>query len=239
MPNFPKSLALRRFIAQPLMLQTTTLTFLNDLKTNNNKAWFDANRTAYEAARADFIQFVSKLIDGLNQQDPAIAETPLQAKSCIFRINRDVRFSANKSPYKTNFGAWFNKGGKKLESAGYYFNLEPGKCFVAGGMYMPEASVLTAIRQEIDYNVEEFEGLLAQPAFIKHFNGLSRGEALQRPPKGYAADNPAIEYLKLKSFTASYPLPDSALTKPTLAKQVLEGFAGLQPLVAFLNRAVN
>ncbi|WP_338876737.1 DUF2461 domain-containing protein [Spirosoma sp. SC4-14] len=221
------------------MLQTTTLTFLNDLKANNTKAWFDANRTAYEAARADFIQFVGKLIDGLNEQDPAIAETPLQPKSCIFRINRDVRFSANKSPYKTNFGAWFNKGGKKLESAGYYFNLEPGKCFVAGGMYMPEAAVLTAIRQEIDYNAEEFERLLTQPSFTKHFNGLSRGEALQRPPKGYAADNPAIEYLKLKSFTASYNLPDSALTKPTLAKQVLDGFAALQPLVAFLNRAVS
>ena len=221
------------------MLQPTTLALLTDLKANNNKLWFDANRPAYEAAKADFVQFVTKLIDGLGTIDPAIAETPLQAKSCIFRINRDVRFSANKSPYKTNFGAWFNKGGKKLASAGYYFNLEPGGSFSAGGLYMPDATVLATIRQEIDYNFGEFESLLNQSAFAKQFGGLSREEALQRPPKGYAADNPAIDYLKLKSFTASQPLPDAALLKPTLTKQVLDAFAGLQPLVAYLNRAVG
>ena len=221
------------------MLQPTTLAFLTDLKANNNKPWFDANRPAYEAAKADFVQLITKLIDGLGTLDPAIAETPLQAKSCIFRINRDVRFSNNKSPYKSNFGAWFNKGGKKLQSAGYYFNLEPGGSFVAGGLYMPDATVLATIRQEIDYNLAEFEGLLAQPAFTKHFNGLSREESLQRPPKGYEATNPAIEYLKLKSFTAGHNLTDDALTKPTLTNQVLDAFAGLQPLVAYLNRAVS
>ncbi len=220
------------------MLQPATLTFLTDLKANNNKPWFDANRPAYEAARNDLINLVTQLIDGLNTLDPAIAETPLQAKSCIFRINRDVRFSPNKSPYKSNFGAWFNAGGKKLSTAGYYLNVEPGGSFVAGGLYMPDATVLATIRQEIDYNLSDFEQLLAQPAFTKHFNGLSREETLQRPPKGYDATNPAVEYLKLKSFTASRPLPDAALTKPGLAKQVLDTFGSLQPLVAYLNRAV-
>jgi uncharacterized protein (TIGR02453 family) len=220
------------------MIQAATLSFLTDLKANNNKIWFDENRTAYETARKDFIQFVTKLIDGLGSIDPDIAATPLQAKSCIFRINRDVRFSANKSPYKTNFGAWFNKGGKKLEAAGYYVNLEPGNCFVAGGMYMPEAATLAAIRQEIDYNVEEFTSLLSNPGFTSLFNGLSRSDALQRPPKGYAADNPAIDYIKLKSFTASFVVPDATLTSPALEKKVLEGFAALQPLVAFLNRSI-
>lgn len=221
------------------MLQPATLTFLTDLKANTNKPWFDANRPAYEAARRDFVQFVQKLIDGLSAIDPAIAESALQAKQCIFRINRDTRFGPNKTPYKTNFGAWFNQGGKALASAGYYFNLEPGGSFVAGGLYMPDATVLATVRQEIDYNREEFESLLAQPTFTQYFSGLSREEALQRPPKGYAADNPAIEYLKLKSFTASHPLPDSALTKPALTKQVLDAFAALQPLVAYLNRAVS
>ncbi|GAB3556705.1 DUF2461 domain-containing protein [Spirosoma fluminis] len=220
------------------MLQSTTLTFLTDLKANNSKPWFDENRKTYETARADFIQFVTKLIEGLGALDPDIAETPLQAKSCIFRINRDVRFSTDKSPYKTNFGAWFNKGGKKLESAGYYVNIQPGNCFVAGGLYMPDPTVLATVRQEIDYNLEEFESLLKAPSFTSHFGGLNRDEALQRPPKGYTADNPAVEYLKLKSFTASHTLPDSALTKPALTKQVLNAFAGLQPLVAYLNRAV-
>ncbi|MFD2570272.1 DUF2461 domain-containing protein [Spirosoma soli] len=220
------------------MLQPTTLAFLSDLKANNNKPWFDANRPAYEAAKADVVQLVAQLIEELGLVDPAIAETPLQAKSCIFRINRDVRFSSDKSPYKTNFGAWFNKGGKKLASAGYYLNIEPGNSFVAGGMYMPDPTVLTTIRQEIDYNLNEFEGLLNDPAFTKYFSGLSREESLQRPPKGYTVDNPAVEYLKLKSFTASHPLPDAALTKPTLPKQVLNAFAGLQPLVTYLNRAL-
>jgi uncharacterized protein (TIGR02453 family) len=220
------------------MLQPTTLSFLTNLRANNNKPWFDANRPTYEAAKNDLIQLATTLIDGLNTIDPAIAETPLQAKSCIFRINRDVRFSSDKSPYKTNFGAWFNRGGKKISTAGYYLNIEPGGSFVAGGLYMPDATVLATVRQEIDYNLSEFEALLSQPAFTTHFTGLNRDDALQRPPKGYAADNPAISYLKLKSFTASYKLPDTVLTKPALTKQVLSAFAGLQPLVQYLNRAV-
>lgn len=220
------------------MLQPTTLAFLTDLKVNNNKPWFDANRSAYDTAKNDLINLVTQLIEGLNTIDPAIAETPLQAKNCIFRINRDVRFGPNKSPYKSNFGAWFNAGGKKLATAGYYLNVELGGSFVAGGLYMPDATVLATIRQEIDYNLSDFEQLLTQPAFTKHFDGLSREEYLQRPPKGYDATNPAIEYLKLKSFTASHPLSDTALTKPGLAKQVLGAFGSLQPLVAYLNRAV-
>lgn len=221
------------------MLQAETLTFLRDLKANNTKTWFDANRSAYEAARADFGQFVSQLIEGLNAIDPDLAESNLQAKGCMFRINRDVRFSTNKSPYKTNFGAWFNKGGKKLETAGYYFNLEPGHSFIAGGLYMPDATVLAKARQEIDYNVDEFNQILTAPAFAKTFSGLSREDTLQRPPKGYTPDNPAIEYLKLKSFTASHALPDDALTKPSLTKQALDGFSTLQPLISYLNRAVE
>ncbi|WP_077922809.1 DUF2461 domain-containing protein [Spirosoma sp. 209] len=221
------------------MLHPSTLTFLSDLKENNNKPWLDANRATYEAAKGDFIQLVTALIDGLSTIDPAIAESGLQAKNCLFRINRDIRFSPNKSPYKTNFGAWLNPGGKKSESAGYYLNVQPGGSFVAGGLYMPDPAALSAVRQEIDYSLDEFEGLLNQPAFARHFKGLDRSDALQRPPKGYTADNPAVEYLKLKSFTVSHPLSDTDLTKPTLTKRVLDAFAALQPLVHYLNRAVS
>lgn len=220
------------------MLHSATLAFLTDLKANNSKSWFDENRSTYEAARNNFIDLVAQVLDGLNTIDPAIGETPLQAKNCIFRINRDVRFSTNKSPYKSNFGAWFNAGGKKASTAGYYLNIEPGGSFVAGGLYMPDVTVLATIRQEIDYNLADFEQLLTQPAFVKQLGQLNRDEVLQRPPKGYDAGNPAIEYLKLKSFTASRPFPDSALTKPDLAKQVLTTFSSLQPLVTYLNRAV-
>ena len=220
------------------MLKPTTLAFLRDLKANNNKPWFDENRAAYDAAKADFVSLVGALITGLSQLDPAIAETPLEPKKCIFRINRDVRFSKDKAPYKSHFGAWFNIGGKALNSAGYYLHLEPGSAFVAGGLYMPEAPLLATIRQEIDYNLAHFEAIIQGNAFTKHFSGLSREEALSRPPKGYLPDNPAIEYLKLKSFTASAPLPDKLLTKAELPTQILAAYAGLQPLVSFLNQSL-
>lgn len=220
------------------MLHAQTLTFLTDLKANNNKPWFDENRKAYDAAKADFLTLTAVLIAGLEATDPAIGASQLQPKSCIFRINRDVRFSADKSPYKSNFGAWFNAGGKKSPSAGYYLNLEPGGSFVAGGMYMPEPDTLARIRQEIDYDFPGFEALMTHPDFQKHYSGLSRENALSRPPKGYDAHNPAVEYLKLKSFTTSYPLPDKTLTSAKLTGTVLDAFTGLQPLVAFLNKAL-
>ncbi|MBO0936219.1 DUF2461 domain-containing protein [Fibrella sp. HMF5335] len=220
------------------MLQPTTLAFLRKLKANNNKPWFDENRAAYDAAKADFLTLVGRLLNGLSQLDPAIADTPLEPKKCVFRINRDVRFSKNKDPYKSHFGAWFNIGGKKLNSAGYYLHLEPGHAFVAGGLYMPEPPLLATVRQEIDYNLAHFDAIVQGEAFKKRFNELSREEALARPPKGYLPDNPAIEYLKLKSFTASSPLPDKLLTKAELPTEILAAYADLHPLIAFLNQSL-
>jgi uncharacterized protein (TIGR02453 family) len=149
-----------------------------------------------------------------------------------------VRFSKDKSPYKSNFSAWFNTGGKHSMAAGYYLHLQPGESFVAGGMYMPEPATLAKLRQEIDYDLPGFEQLLTNPTFTAYFSGLSRENVLSRPPKGYEADNPAIEYLKLKSFTASHPIPDKHLTQKKLVDEIVGGFAGLQPLVAFLNRGL-
>lgn len=220
------------------MLQPPTLEFLQLLKDNNNKEWFDQHRKRYDAAKSDMVQLVQEVVTGLELADPAIAASQLKPKSCLFRINRDVRFSADKSPYKINFGAWLNAGGKKSPSAGYYLNIQPGGSFVAGGMYMPESTVLAKIRQEIDYNLPDFEALLTNPSFKKVFKDISREHSLVRPPKGYEADNPAIEYLKLKSFTASHPLPDKTLTSPDLTKTILSAFASLQPFVQFLNKGL-
>ncbi|SMB99354.1 conserved hypothetical protein [Hymenobacter roseosalivarius DSM 11622] len=221
------------------MLQGHTLTFLSQLKANNNAAWFAANRPAYEAAKADFQQLVGQVLAGLATADPAIGRAGLDPRKCLFRINRDVRFSADKSPYKTNFAAWFNVGGKGAPTAGYYLHVEPGASLVAGGMYMPAPDVLARIRQEIDYNLHAFEALLSQPAFARQFRELSRENVLQRPPKGYEVTNPALQYLKLKSFTASQPLPDADMRRPDLAQRIGDAFASLQPLVAFLNKALS
>jgi uncharacterized protein (TIGR02453 family) len=221
------------------MLKPETLDFLTNLAANNNKPWFDANRPAYDAAKTDFLNLLTDVIAGLGTVDPEIATANLLPKSCIFRINRDVRFSKDKAPYKSNFGAWFNTGGKNSSSAGYYLHISPEESFVAGGMYMPEPAVLNRIRQEIDYNLPAFEAMLTDPKFTAYFSELSRENALSRPPKGYEADNPAIEYLKLKGFVAIYYLPVKLLTQNKLTDEITGAFGGLQPLVAFLNRGLE
>lgn len=205
--------------------------FLRELAENNHKAWFDANRDRYQKLRADFIAFVDELLKEASLIDVSLA--PLQAKDCIFRINRDVRFSANKNPYKTNFSAYLSKGGKKFPGAGYYFHFQPDASFLAAGIWMPEAPLLKQIRQEIDYGWSTFEPLVNTAA--EH--GLSfDGEQLSRPPKGYDDENPAIQYLKYKSFILSEPfnmreLPGNA--------HFLKRVAQLQPFVHFLNQAVE
>ncbi len=221
------------------MLKTETLTFLTDLAGNNNKPWFDANRPAYDAAKTDFLNLLTDVITGLGAVDADIAAVNPLPKNCIFRINRDVRFSKDKAPYKSNFAAWFCAAGKNSPAAGYYLHISPHESFVAGGIYMPEPAVLNRIRQEIDYNLPGFEAMLADPKFTAYFLGLSRENALSRPPKSYEADNPAIEYLKLKSFVANHSLSAKLLTQEALVDEITEAFARLKPLVVFLNRGLG
>jgi len=217
-------------------MEQATLQFLRDLQSNNNKEWMDANRKRYEAAKQDFEHFVAELIGGLGKIDPALGD--LQAKKCIFRLNRDIRFSKDKSPYKTNFGAAFSRGGKNSAAAAYYFHLEPGASFAGGGIWMPEADRLRHIRQEIDYNFDEFKAIVQDKKFKKYFPKIE-GDALTRPPKGYDDTNPAIAYLKLKSFTVGAELPDKDLTAPALQQKTLDIYTLMQPFIQFLNRAVE
>lgn len=221
------------------MLQATTIQFLKNLKQNNNKPWFDANRKPYEAARQDFLAFINAVIRQFSSQEPQLA--PVQAKDCVFRINRDIRFSKDKSPYKTNFGASINIGGKKSVLAGYYFHLEPGESFVGGGLWIPAPEQLARVRQEIDYNFTEFKNIVTSKPFVRAYGGLfvESGQQLTRVPKGYAADNPAAGYLKLKSFIAQAPLPDNEITGKGLIKKVNQSFSALKPVVDFLNVAVS
>ncbi|WP_064198281.1 MULTISPECIES: DUF2461 domain-containing protein [Emticicia] len=222
------------------MLQAETLQFLTELKENNNKPWFDENRKTYETARKNFVIIVETLIKGISKFDKSIEEANLQAKDCMFRINRDIRFSKNKEPYKTNFGASFSKGGKKAHSAGYYLHIEPTECFVAGGIWMPEPEDLKKIRVEIDYSFEEFNGIVNTPAFKKVFpSGLDREAFTARPPKGYDEENPAIEFIKLKSFTASSNFESKESLKSDFIENVLEKFKAMHPYIEFLNRAVE
>ncbi len=221
------------------MIQKATLKFLAELKKNNHKPWFDANRTAYDEAKKDFAAFIQAVLDGLSKTDPSIAH--LAAKDCMFRINRDVRFSKDKSPYKTNMGAFMNKGGKKAMTAGYYFHMEPGGSFAGGGLYMPMPEQLKKVRQELDYNFSDFKKIVLSKKFESVYGSLDRDSEylLSRVPKGYEPDNPAADYLKLKSFVATYQLKDAQLTSPTLVKETIAGLKALQPLLEFLNTALE
>lgn len=222
------------------MLQTPTLQFLKQLAKNNTKEWFDANRKNYEAAKADHMESVQKIIDEFCKTDTTLSS--LTAKDCLFRINRDIRFSKDKSPYKINFGAYINANGKKSMNAGYYLHIQPGKSFVGGGIYQPDTDALKKIRQEIDYNFDAFKNIVNNKKFkAVYTKGISKdGDvSLSRPPKGYDENNPAIEFIKLKSVIAMAPLTDAQITDKKFVSTVVKAFEALHPVVVFLNNALE
>ncbi|MDQ2720366.1 MAG: DUF2461 domain-containing protein [Bacteroidota bacterium] len=220
------------------MLHPSTLTFLKDLKKNNNKVWFDENREKYISAKNNFEEFVNELLHKMISFDLDMKE--LEAKNCMFRINRDIRFSKDKTPYKINLSASFNKGGKKSINAGYYFHLQPGgNSFAGGGLWMPAAPELKKLRQEIDYCFPEFKKIISNTVFKKQYGELERekDQMLVNVPKGYDKENPAGDFLKLKSFVATKKIPDSALLLQNLSGEILKAFKVLMPFVKFMNRA--
>jgi len=222
------------------MLQISTLTFLKALSKNNNKIWFDAHRNEYLDAKADFEKFVSDLLAKTAKFDSDIIG--LQVKDCVFRINRDIRFSKNKTPYKNNMGASINRDGKKSIYAGYYFHLEPGgKSFVGGGIWMPESQDLKKVRQEIDYGLQEFKSIINNKAFISQYKELDNSpeEKLRNVPRGYEKDNPAAEYLKFKSLIATKYLSDEEVTNKYLSNTCIKAFKALMPLIKFINKGLE
>lgn len=218
------------------MLQQNTLRFLAALAENNNKPWFEENKQSFLAAKEDVEHLVADVLVLLAEEDPAFVNH--KAKDCIMRIYRDVRFSKDKSPYKTNFGVGFMAGGRKAMGAGYYLHIQPGASFIGGGIWMPEGKLLKAIRQEIDYGFDDFRKIVEDKKFIKLFGDIE-GERLQKLPKGYAEDNPAIHYLKLKSFTVGQSLADDTMTNKKVQKSILDAIQVMKPFVDFLNRAVD
>ncbi len=221
------------------MLQSSTLKFLRSLSKNNDKSWFEVNRSQYEEAKQDFEKFVQAVLDKHSQKDEDLKE--LTAKKCTFRINRDIRFSKDKSPYKSNMGASMNRGGKKSVFAGYYFHCEPGKSFVGGGLWMPMPPEMKKVRQEIDYCYDEFKQIVTSKKFRSVYGELYAGEdvKLTTVPQGFEKENPAAEYLKLKSWLAMKQISDAELVSKDLIKKTSQAFEALQPMIRFLNRAIE
>lgn len=219
-------------------IQPSTLRFLRQLKQHNHRSWFEQHREDYQQARANVTQLVAQVIEQFSAADPGIAS--LEPSKCLFRIYRDIRFSKDKTPYKTHFAASFQRRGTRVHSPGYYLHIEPGgNSFVGGGIWHPFPEDLKKIRQEIDYNLEEFEALLQQPAFKRRFGALVDEEALQRPPKGYPADHPGISYLKMRNFVVGYNLSDEQVLSPQLGKQIVSSFTLMKPFIDFLSRALD
>jgi uncharacterized protein (TIGR02453 family) len=212
------------------------LPFLSELSQNNHKDWMDANRDWYQEVRAEFLEDVDFLLKAISHWEPEMSN--FKAKDCVFRQNRDIRFSANKEPYKINFAAYFSVGGKKSNGPGYYLHIQPGQSFLAGGIWMPPADILKKIRQEIDYSGNELSAILEEPDFKKAFGGLE-GEQLKTTPKGYESDHPYIDLLRFKSFIVSIPLSDQEINSGKFRQKAIEHFKKMKPFHDFLARAIE
>lgn len=219
------------------MIDKSTIAFLSKLSKNNNKEWFDKNRPAYELVKTNFKEFVNELIISTAKFDSSIKH--LDAKDCIYRINRDVRFSKNKTPYKNNFGALLSPGGKKSFDAGYYIQIQPGASFIAGGMWQPPTPQINAIRQEIDYNAAEFKKIIGAKEFKKLLGTFSEEDKLKSVPKGYDKTHPEIELLKHRSFITVHNLTDKDVLSKTFLKHCNEVMKAMHPLNLFLRRACD
>ncbi len=219
------------------MIQRHTFDFLKELVQNNNREWFQANKERYEAARENVIEFTAGWIKLLHKIDPNIDDA-LEAKKCVMRIYRDIRFRIDKTPYKNNFGVSIPTNGLKAGRTEYYLQISPGNSFIAGGYWMPEKDHLKAIRQEIDYNANDLKKIIDNPEFIELFGEFRKQEQLKTVPREYSAENENIELLKLKSFVAFRQLKDEELLLPDAVADIAAICGKIYPLNAFLNNAL-
>ncbi len=221
------------------MLSKETLLFLEDLKANNNRDWFLANKKRYEEYKKEYHRLIGDLLEVLKPYDPSLEL--IEIKNCTFRINRDIRFSKDKSPYKTHMGIWIPSGKRDGESAGYYLHIEKGSSFVGGGMYSPMPEQLQKIRKEINFFYEDLDQLIEEKNFKSTYGTLNRNETstLKNPPRGFEKEHPAIEHLKLKSFTATQKFDSKLATQKDFVLEISKKMRTLKPLNDFINRALT
>ncbi len=218
-------------------MEKLVLDFLAQLEKNNNREWFHQNKKQYDEVKVIVESFVISIIAGLAKFDDTVKFA--EAKDCMFRIFRDVRFAKDKSPYKINMGAWISRSGRKSPGPGYYIHLQPGGSFLAAGVYMPEPDQLKKIRNEIYYNISEFKSILSDKKLKKFTTGLSENEKGKMTPRDYPKDFPDIELLKYKHYTLSYPLRDEMVTSDHLHEVAIMAFKAMHPFNLFMKRALE
>lgn len=216
------------------MLDKNTLFFLKKLKENNNKQWMDENKYNYELSKQNFLEFVQQILIQLIELDKRFEY--VNPKQCIFRINKDIRFSKDKTPYKTNWGAVFSLEGKKTNKACFYLHIEPSNSFVGGGLWKPEGAILKKIRQEIYYETDTFLKIIKNKKFSNFFGDIESEDKLKKTPTEFLSNQKAPEYLKFKSFVVSKKLSDEDILNPNLINSVLNSFKTAEPLIHFLNK---
>jgi uncharacterized protein (TIGR02453 family) len=211
--------------------------FLKDIAKNNNREWFEKNKPKYIVAKTSFEDFLEAFHKELLKFDESLAG--INPRKQGFRIYRDVRFSKDKRPYKINMGAGFSANCKMEQEPGYYMHIEPGKSFVAAGIYMPDSANLAKIRQEIDYNPDGLLKILNNKNFKKYFASLDDFDKVKTAPKGYPKDHPHIDLLKNKSFIVSYAFTDKQVKEKNFVKQVALACKTAKPLNDFMKEAIS
>lgn len=216
------------------MLQKSTLEFLSSLAKNNNRDWFQANKSVFEKAQKNAADFADELLAKMNKHDNIDTES---GKKSLFRIYKDTRFSADKTPYKTHFGMRFSRATAQLRG-GYYFHLEPGNSFVGGGFFAPNPEDLKRIREDIVINYEEWNEILNEPHFVKTFGNL-RGDEVKTAPKGFDKDHPAIDLLRKKQFILKHSFTDKEVLDPNFVTKLDETFQAFRPFFDYMSEVLT
>ncbi|NIJ54271.1 DUF2461 domain-containing protein [Dyadobacter arcticus] len=213
-------------------MDSKTLHFLSQLAENNNRDWFQENRKLYDASKADMEQLVGYLITEVGKfQDLG----NLQVKECLLRINRDIRFSKNKAPYKNNLSAGIGPGGKSSGKIDYYIQVQPhDQTFIGGGMWETTTEQLARFRQEIDYNADELKAIISKDDFREYFPEI-HGEVLKTTPKGYSKEHPEIDLLKHKQLFFIHKYSDKEVASRDFGAMVLKGIGLLKPFTDYMN----
>lgn len=220
------------------MITNNIIEFLSDLSDNNNREWFAENKARYLSTKSEFEQIGQALIIEISKFDEEIKHVAL--KDCVFRIYKDIRFSHDKTPYKTHYGIFIAAGGgRKSPKGGYYFHLEPGRSFIAAGVWSPPPEILKGLRQSVYENIDELREIINEPEFHQYFGEFSTDGKLKNAPKGFPKEFPDIELLKLKHYMVEFPLSQTLLSDKNLITKLAGIYKTAYPLNRFMNYAVD
>jgi uncharacterized protein (TIGR02453 family) len=211
-------------------ISKSTLQFLKDLAQNNNRPWFNDNKDRFTVAHENMIEFAEALIDEMSHHDNLV---PMTGKKSLFRIYRDVRFSKDKSPYKSNFAGGLKRATKWLRG-GYYYHVQPGESFAGGGFWSPNPADLKRIRDEIAADDKPLRKIIADPTFKKTFTTL-QGDTVKTAPKGFDKEHPAIDLLKHKQFLIGRSFSDAEVTSPNFLKELVQTFQNMRPFFDYMS----